>query len=103
MRKILPVLGLPVLGVVPLMSGIAMAAQPLIDQQMDGETAGAAGTADASGPPLSGFTFITFCAGPCPPPPPNAPPSAQFSYMLTINGIGLPTNGISLQALLVRP
>jgi len=37
MRKILPVLGLPVLGVVPLMSGIAMAAQPLIDQQMDGE------------------------------------------------------------------
>jgi len=119
-RIILPLLGLPVLGVVPLITGTVLAAQPLADNQMDRVTAGVSVTADANvpAPPLPGVP-VPFCGGPCPPPapPPNAPPSVQFSYMLTINGIGLPTdgtgiptngtdlptNGISLQALLVRP
>ena len=40
MRIFAPLLGLPVLGVVPLVSGIAMAAPPLTDSQMDRVTAG---------------------------------------------------------------
>ena len=110
MRKILPVFG-----AVLLMTGTAMAAQPLTDNQMDAVTAGASGPNSGGGPGtvVALGNFLTFCPpGGCPPPPPppNAPPSAQFSYILTINGIGLstngtgvPTNGISLQALLVRP
>ncbi|HUK11011.1 MAG TPA: hypothetical protein VLX09_24295 [Stellaceae bacterium] len=122
MRIILPLLGLPVLGVVPLMSGVAMAAQPLTENQMDRVAAGFAAytqpcdcvevltptptptptpTSTANEPvtPPPTAPFLTFCPpGGCPPPPPpaNAPPSAQFSYMLTINGI-------SLQSLLVKP
>ncbi|HUK11010.1 MAG TPA: hypothetical protein VLX09_24290 [Stellaceae bacterium] len=110
MRKILPVLA-----VVPLITGTAMAAQPLNDNQMNAVTAGVyvlCGCPNAVQlpPPPPGGSLTVPPPSPPPPPPSNAPASAQFSYILTINGIGLstngtgvPTNGISLQALLVRP
>ena len=54
-----------VLGVVPLMSGTVMAAQPLTENQMDGVTAGFA-TANEAALPLSEFAYT-----PPPPPPPT--------------------------------
>ena len=90
-----------VLGLVLLMTGTAIAAQPLADSQLDRVTAGFA-TAD-NGPPIVGIPFIPFpCAslgcGP-PPPPPNAPPSAQISYISFVFSL----SGVGFQVPLVRP
>jgi len=97
-----------VLGLVLVMTGTAMAAQPLTDNQMNGVTAGYTGP-DPGGPnePLPPGTilppFITLCGIPLdcgpPQPPPNAPPSVQFSYISYF----LTLSGVVFQVPLVRP
>jgi len=69
---------LPVLGVVPLITGAAMAAQPLTNQQMDGVTAGF--TAYNGPDPATQQALAALVASVGPPPPlvsrDNFPPSA---------------------------
>jgi hypothetical protein len=77
----------------PFVAGVALAAQPvpLSDTQMEAVIAGASAGPCPGGEATCAISgvFFTFCPCPPPPPPPGAPPSVQFSYILTINGISL--------------